>query len=185
MATSVLERTRTGWDFGLGALLIIGGLVILGHVVFATVVSVLFLAWLIIIFGGLGIVGALFRVGKGGFWASALTGGLLLVLGLVMLDNLEAAAVTLTLVAGALFLASGVTKLVAASSQPEYRVALVASGAVSAILGLIVLFNLFTASFVLLGVLLGVEVIGDGISMMLFGRMRFVPIRSGTRMATP
>ncbi|HEX6248295.1 MAG TPA: DUF308 domain-containing protein [Nocardioidaceae bacterium] len=187
MTESVLERSRTGWDIALGALLVVGGLIILGHAVIATTVSVLFLGWMLLLFGIVGLLGSLFRIGKGGFWASALTGGLLTVLGLVFLRNVEAAAVTLTLVAGSLFLVGGITRLVASATQPEFRVALIVSGVVSTALGLIVLFNLFSASFVLLGVLLGVETIMDGIALMLMGRIHAVPSTSvqPPRMATP
>jgi uncharacterized membrane protein HdeD (DUF308 family) len=135
-------------------------------------VSVLFLGWIIVLFGILGLVGAMFRIGRGGFWASAVTGGLLTVLGVFVLRNAEAAAITLTLVAGALFLAGGIIRLVAAGAMPEYRIAMILGGIVSVALGLLVLFNLFTASFVLLGVLIGIEVIADGIAMMLVGRVK-------------
>lgn len=175
MSESLLERSRTGWDVALGALLALGGLVILGHAVLATAVSVLFLGWTLLLFGLVGLLGSLFKIGKGGFWASALTGGLLTVLGIVFLRNPGAAAVTLTLVAGSLFLVGGVTRLVASATQPEYRVALILSGVVSTFLGLTVLFNLFSASFVLLGVLLGVETLMDGIAMMLMGRVHMNP----------
>ncbi len=175
MAESMFVRSRTGWDIAIGALLVIGGLIVLGNAAFATTVSVLFLGWMLLLFGVLGLVGALFRIGKGGFWASALTGGLLTVLGLFFLNNTEVAAVTLTLVAGAIFLTGGIVRLVAAGGQPEYRVALIFSGVVSAALGLIVLFNLFDASFVLLGVLLGVEMMADGVAMMLIGRIHVAP----------
>ena len=178
MSESLLERSRTGWDIALGALLALGGLVILGHAVFATVVSVLFLGWTLLLFGIVGLLGSLFKIGKGGFWASALTGGLLTVLGIVFLRNPGAAAVTLTLVAGSLFLVGGVTRLVASATQPEYRVALILSGIVSTALGLMVLFNLFGASFVLLGVLLGVETLMDGIAMMIMGRVTVTPSAS-------
>ncbi|HLN78186.1 MAG TPA: DUF308 domain-containing protein [Nocardioidaceae bacterium] len=185
MTESMLVRTRTGWDIAIGALLIIGGLIVLGNAAFATTVSVLFLGWMLLLFGVLGLVGALFRIGKGGFWASALTGGLLTVLGLFLLNNTEVAAVTLTLVAGAVFLTGGIVRLVAAGGQPEYRVALIFSGIVSAALGLIVLFNLFDASFVLLGVLLGVEMLADGVAMIAIGRVRVVPeVTAGTHRVT-
>jgi uncharacterized membrane protein HdeD (DUF308 family) len=186
MAESVLERTRTGWDIALGALLVVGGFAILGHAAIATTVSVLFLGWIIVLFGILGLVGSLFRIGRGGFWASAVTGGLLTVLGVFVLRNDEAAAITLTLVAGALFLAGGIIRLVAAGAMPEYRIALILGGIVSVALGLLVLFNLFTASYVLLGVLIGIEVIASGIVMMLIGRVKVVT-ESGAhpqRMAT-
>lgn len=182
MTDSVLERTRTGGDIVLGALLVLGGLVVLGHAALATAVSILFLGWMLLIFGVVGLVGSLFRIGKGGFWASALTGGLLTVLGLVMLRNVGAAAVTLTLVAGALFLAGGITRLVVAAEQPELRGVLIFSGVVSTLLGVLVLFNLFTASFTLLGVLMGVEMLADGIAMMVMGRVRLVP---GAMAGTP
>jgi membrane protein HdeD len=185
MAESVLERSRSGWDIVLGGLLVIGGFIILGHAAFATVVSVLFLGWMLLLFGVVGLVGALFRIGKGGFWSSALTGGLLTVLGVVFLRNVGAAVVTLTLVAGAMFLTGGITRLVAAGGQPEYRLALVLSGLVSAALGLLVLFNLFAASFTLLGVLLGVETLMDGIAMMLVGRVRVVPEATAQRPGVP
>lgn len=181
MSESVLARSRTGWDIAIGALLVIGGLIVLGHAVLATVVSILFLGWMLVLFGVVGLVGSLFRIGKGGFWTSALTGALLTVLGVVMLRNVGAAAVTLTLVAGAIFLTSGIVRLVAAGGLPEYRIGLILSGAVSTVLGLLVLFNLFEASFVLLGVYLGVEMLADGIAMMLVGRVRLVPAYGGTQ----
>lgn len=183
MSVSVLERTRTGWDIALGALLVIGGLVILGHAYWATTVSVLFLGWMFLLFGIVGLIGSLWRIGKGGFWATALTGGLLAVLGAVLLRYPEAGAVTLTLVAGAVFLTGGIVRLVAAGGMPEYRVALIISGVVSAALGLLVLFNLFDASLVLLGVLLGVEMLVDGISMMLMGRVRVVDTTAPSKIA--
>jgi uncharacterized membrane protein HdeD (DUF308 family) len=170
MSETFLERKRTGWDVVVGALLAIGGLVLLGHAAFATTVSVLFIGWMLLAGGIIALVGSFFRIGKGDFWSAALTGGLLAVLGLMMLRNTEAAALTLTLIAGALFLVSGIVRLVVGVETPEYRVPLVFAGVISTALGLIVLFNLVTASYVLLGVLLGVQALVDGITMMLIGR---------------
>jgi uncharacterized membrane protein HdeD (DUF308 family) len=161
---------RTGWDVVLGALLAVGGLVILGDAAIATKVSILFIGWLLLILGVLGLVASLFRIGRGGFWSVALSGGLLTVLGLFLLRHTHAAAVTLTLLAGALFLITGLVRLVVSAQDSEFRVPLLIGGIVSTVLGLIVLFNLFTASYVLLGVLLGIQVLMDGIMLMLVGR---------------
>lgn len=80
----------------------------------------------------------------------------------------------------------GITRLVASATQPEYRVVLILSGVVSTVLGLMVLFNLFSASFVLLGVLLGVETLMDGIAMMLMGQVHVSPASlPGPRVAHP
>ena len=73
MSDSVLARSRTGWDIALGAVLVVGGLIVLGHAVIATTVSVLFVGWMLVLFGVVGLLGSLFRIGKGGFWTSALT----------------------------------------------------------------------------------------------------------------
>jgi uncharacterized membrane protein HdeD (DUF308 family) len=165
-----LQLRRTGWDVVLGALLVLGGLAILGDAAFATKVSVMFIGWVLLVVGLLGLVAAVFRIGKGGFWSVALSGGVLTVLGLFFLRNTHAAALTLTLIAGTIFLASGIVRLVASAADPEYRVPLLLGGVVSTILGLIVLFNLFDASYVLVGVLLGIQVLVDGLSMILVGR---------------
>ncbi len=170
MSSTQFQMRRTGWDVVLGGLLVIGGLVILGDAALATTVSIMFVGWVLLIVGLLGLVASLFRIGKGGFWSAALSGGVLTVLGLFFLRNTHAAAVTLTLLAGTIFLVSGVVRLVASAADPDYRVPLVVSGAISTILGLIVLFNLFTASYVLLGILLGIQVLVDGVMMMLVGR---------------
>lgn len=167
-----MEVRRTGWDIALGALLLIGGLIILGHAAFATAVSVLFLGWVLLFTGLVGFVGAFFRIGKGGFWSAALGGALMAVLGIVFLRNPGLAALTLTLVAGTLFLATGVVRIVAAFSEPAYRWVLLTGGVIAAALGLIILFNLFTATFTLLGILLGVQVLVEGLMMMLVGRVR-------------
>jgi uncharacterized membrane protein HdeD (DUF308 family) len=168
----VVERRRSGWDVVLGVLLLIAGGVILAHVVLATAVSVLFLGWLALAAGGVALVSALFQIGRGGFWATALSGGLLLVLGLMLLANPGLAALTLTLIAGSLFLVGGIVRLVMAFDRGVPRAALILGGVVGVILGLIVLLNLFEATFTLLGVLLGVEALVDGIMLLLFGRLR-------------
>jgi uncharacterized membrane protein HdeD (DUF308 family) len=170
MSMPQLQRRRTGWDVVLGAILVIGGLVILGDAAVATKVSVMFIGWLLLILGLLGLIAAVLQIGKAGFWSMALSGGLLTVLGLFFLRNTEAAAVTLTLIAGVTFLASGVMRLMMSGQDAAYRIPLLVGGIVSTGLGLIVLFNLFDASYVLVGVLLGIQVLVDGVVMVLVGR---------------
>ena len=170
MSMPQLQRRRTGWDVVLGVLLLIGGLVIVGDAAVATKVSIMFIGWLLLILGVLGLVAAIFQIGKRGFWSMALAGGLLTVLGLFFVRNTHAAAVTLTLIAGVTFLASGLMRLMMSGQDPAYRVPLVVGGIISTGLGLVVLFNLFDASYVLVGFLLGIQVVVDGLVMVLVGR---------------
>lgn len=172
MSSLVLEQRRTWWDVVLGLILVVAGFVVLGNTIVATALSVLFLGWTVLLVGIVMLVGSLFRIGKGGFWSTALGGGLLLALGLVMLRNPEITALTITVVAGAMFFATGLTRVVLAFQETEYRWVLVISGLISMALGGMVLFNIVAATFALLGVLLGVQAIVEGVTIIALGRLR-------------
>jgi uncharacterized membrane protein HdeD (DUF308 family) len=166
-----IERRRSGIDLALGALMFVGGLVLLGYTTWVTKLSVVYVGWMLLAFGLIGLAGAVRRIGRSGFWSTALGGALLTALGLVFLRNSELGAVTLTLLAGVVFLVGGLVRLVAAGQETESRLPLLVVGAVSAALGLVVIFNLFTASLSLLGLLLALETMSEGLVMMMFGRL--------------
>jgi membrane protein HdeD len=174
MSGLTITRQRSGWSFALGALLVLIGLVVLGNAVVATTVSVVFLGWMLLLAGIAGLVAAVVNIGSAGMWSAAIGGGVCLVVGLMCLRHTDAATVTLTLIMGALFLLSGVVRLVAAGASTEYRWPLLFGGAVSAVLGLAVLLNLFDASRALLGVMLGIQTVVEGLSMILVGRVTVV-----------
>jgi uncharacterized membrane protein HdeD (DUF308 family) len=173
----VLERRHGTIDIVLGALLFLSGLVLLAHTAWATVVSVLFVGWMLLISGIIGLAAAIWRIGRNGFWSNALGGALLAALGLVLLRNVTLGAVTLTLTAGVVFLTGGLARLLAAGQEPESRVPLLLGGVVSTALGLLVIFNLFTASLTLLGLLVAIEMLSEGIVMMMFGRPRLAALQ--------
>ncbi|MEZ5093073.1 HdeD family acid-resistance protein [Nocardioides sp.] len=168
--SDVQPASKSLGDWILGGLLVVVGLVLLGNATFATAVSVLFIAWMTFISGVVTLVFSLVRVGTDGSWTGVLGGGLMTALGLVMLRNSAAVAFTLTLVAGTMFFMVGVARLAVAGQVPELRVPLIISGGVSLVLGLIVLFNVFTFTPTLLGVLLGIQVLVEGLSILVMGR---------------
>ena len=170
--TTAMERRRTGWDIGLGILLLLAGLFVLGNAVLATIVSVVFLGWIAIGSGVVSLVGAFVRRASGVSWSAALGGAVLIVLGVVIVRDPLAGAAALTLLAGALFLAVGVTRLFAAAQVPEARTLLIVSGLLSIALGLIVLFNLSVAVPSLLGLLLGIQIVVEGATLLIAGRLR-------------
>lgn len=172
MTGSTLARRRTGWDVLLGILLILGGLVVLGNVALATAVSILIIGWTALISGLVLFVGAFFRIKTGGFWSAALGGAVLAVLGVFLLRNPVAGAASLTLLAGSLFAVAGITRLFASAQHPEGRAILIISGVISLLLGLWVLFNLSAATLTLIGILLGVQILVEGITLLLAGRVR-------------
>ena len=170
--TTTLERQRTGVDIAVGILLLIAGVILLGNVVFATVVSVLLLGWTALISGAVMVVGTLFRIRSGASWTVALGGVVLAVLGLFILRNPAIGALTLTLLGGAMFLTTGLVRVFGASVVPEARLPLVLSGLISAGLGVWVLLNLTTATLTLLGTLLALQTLLEGITVITVGRVR-------------
>ena len=163
---------RTAWDVILGAVIIVGGIILLGNVVLATAVSVLLLGWIALLSGLILVVGSLFKIKSGGFWSAALGGAILVVLGVFMLRNPLIGAVSLTLMAGSMFLASGLTRVITASQAKQGRWLLVLSGVISIGLGLWVLFNIGAATLTLLGTLVGIQTLLEGITLVLVGRLR-------------
>jgi uncharacterized membrane protein HdeD (DUF308 family) len=175
MAT-VVERRRTGWDIALGILLLVAGLLVLGNAVVATILSVLFLGWIAIGSGVVTLVGAFVRRETGVSWSAALGGAVLIVLGVIIVRDPLAGAAALTLLAAALFLVVGVTRLFAGAQVPQARSLLIVSGILSIILGLVVLFNLTIAVPSLLGLLLGIQIVIEGVTLLVAGRVRPGPV---------
>jgi uncharacterized membrane protein HdeD (DUF308 family) len=167
-----LARRRTAWDVGLGLLLVGMGALILGDVAIASVVSVLFVGWTLLIGGAVAIVVALFRIGRGGFWTGLLDGALSLVLGLVFVRNPGVTLLALSLVAGALLIANGVVRIGLTFREREQRFVLLLSGVLSVALGLMILNRWPESALWLLGTLLGVQVVVDGVLLLLLGRLR-------------
>lgn len=170
--TTTTERRRTGVDIAVGVLMLVAGIVLLGNVVVATVVSVLLLGWTALLAGLVLVVGTLLRMRSGASWTVALGGVVLAVLGLFILRNTAVGAVTLTLLGGSMFLATGLVRVFGAAVVPEARGLLVVSGLISAGLGLWVLADLGTASLTLLGTLLAVQTLLEGVTLIAVGRLR-------------
>jgi membrane protein HdeD len=170
----VVQRRRTGWDVLVGVLLILAGSFVLGDVAIATAISVLLLGW-VAFFSGIGmLVGALVRIRSGGSWSAALGGGVLAVLGLFILRNPVVGALALTLLAGSLFLATGIIRIFMSGHFGPDRWIVVISGLVSVGLGVFVLLNPIRATLTLLGVLMGVQILIEGTTLLVAGRVRIV-----------
>jgi uncharacterized membrane protein HdeD (DUF308 family) len=169
-----LERKRTGWDIALGLLSAVLGIVVLGNVAIASAVSILFLGWLALIGGVVIFVAALIQRGSGMWWG-VVGGALLAVLGFGFVRNPSVGLLTLTLLAGSMFLVGGIFRLFVAFQPGSPRGLLIFSGIVTIVLGLMVLFQFPYSAVWFLGVMLGVQLIVDGLTMAIAGRIRVVP----------
>ena len=183
-----LERRRTGWDIALGALSVIAGLIALAHVAIASVVSVLVLGWIAMLGGIVLAVGAIAAwEDHHRRWDLAL-GALVFLLGLSFVRNPGVGLLTLTLLAGALLSVGGVLRLVSAFQPGAPRGLSILSGVVTLVLGLM-LFNQWPVSALwFLGTIVGVELILDGITTGISGRLLPViddPVRPTAAEPTP
>jgi membrane protein HdeD len=168
----VFERRRTGWDIVLGLLSVVAGVVALGHVAIVGVVSVLFLGWVLLLGGLVLVVAAVVLWKEANHRWNLAAGALFLLIGFSFVRNPGIGLLTLTLVAGSLLLVGGVVRIVAAFQPAAPRAILLLNGGVTLLLGLMVLNRWPVSALWFLGTILGIQLILDGVTTALVGRVR-------------
>lgn len=157
-------RTWT-WMAVLAVLCIVGGFMALLNPFGATILAVVLAGWIFLMQGAIQVVHA-FRVRDwpGFMWSLGL-GVLSLIVGIVLVADPLAGSVSLTLLVAVLFLLTGVAKIMfALSLKPASGwVWVLVSGLVSAALGVMILAGLPTSAATILGLLLGIELVSNGV----------------------
>lgn len=160
----------------LGIVLLIAGVIVLGDVVLASVVSAIFIGWTIVIAGILEIVHAFSTRGWKGFLLDLLIGILYIAGGWMLLSNPVATSVTLTLVIGVIWIVSGLFRMALASAiWREGGPALLLSGILAVLAGAIILAKWPASGLWVLGLLLGIDLVVHGIAWIGFA----FAVRSG------
>jgi uncharacterized membrane protein HdeD (DUF308 family) len=166
------ELQEAGRHWGLlmsvGILLIVSGCVAIASPVIASGASVLLLALLMVVGGLAAIIGGISHRSNGGMAFYVLTGLLAIVVGWWMFKNPVEGLVGLTLMIGVWLLVSGIFRIVAAFTSDHGRGWLIFGGAISALLGAMLVFNLYTAVW-FLGLAVGIEMIFLGWSWLAVG----------------
>ena len=157
-------RAKWGWIVALGVVYLIAGFIALGSVAMATVASV-FIVGVMMIIAGVAEMFSAFQIKSWGkFLLWVLLGLLYVVAGFVTFQNPLLAAVLLTLVLGASLVASGIMRIILAFSMkreaPWIWVAL--SGAITVLLGVLILARWPVSSLYILGLFLGIDLIMAG-----------------------
>ncbi|OJH37579.1 HdeD family acid-resistance protein [Cystobacter ferrugineus] len=156
-----------GGPFVMGLLLSLLGVVALGAVVATSVASVIFFGSMLVVAGIFEIIHA-FRVRKTGPFLMFLLGGILsIVVGAMVLARPGAGLMAMTLLLAGYFFASGlfrgITSLVDRYAGWGWDFAY---GLVSVVLGIIISAQMPTSSLWALGIVVGVEILVRGISIM-------------------
>jgi uncharacterized membrane protein HdeD (DUF308 family) len=158
-------RAKWGWVVALGVVYLIAGFIALGSVVMATVASVLVVGVMMII-AGIAEVTSAFRVKSWGrFLLWSLLGVLYIVAGFVTFENPLLAAALLTLMLGALLVASGAVRIILAFSMKQETpwLLVLLSAVITLLLGLLILAHWPVSSLYILGVFLGIDLVMAGV----------------------
>ena len=159
-------RAKWGWIVALGVVYLVAGVIALGSVVMATVVSVFVVGIMMLVAGVFEVIHA-FQIKSWGrflFWLAL--GILYIIAGFVAWDNPLLTAVWLTLILGAALVASGVMRIFLAFNMQHGSpwMWVVVSGVITLLLGLIILVHWPVSSLYVLGIFLGVDLVFAGAS---------------------
>lgn len=168
MPTQVAEqklKTSWGWMAVFAVISLVGGVLALINPFAATLAATLMAGWVFAILGVLQLVQSFQVQGWGGFLWSLLFAVLTLLVGISLIFNPLAGMVSLTLLVALLFLVTGVVKVMYAFSlRPVAGWGWVlASGVLSLVLGVMILGNFPWSAVSVLGILLGVELVSNGV----------------------
>ncbi|MHB0772796.1 HdeD family acid-resistance protein [Bradyrhizobium sp. 5.13L] len=157
-------HAKWGWIVALGVVYLIAGFVALGSVAMATIASVVVVGAMMIVAGLAEIIGAFQLKSWGKFLIWALLGVLYVIAGFVTFQNPLLAAVLLTLFLGASLIASGAIRLFLAFNMKRETpwVWVAVSGAITLLLGLLIVARWPVNSVYILGLFLGIDLIMAG-----------------------
>jgi uncharacterized membrane protein HdeD (DUF308 family) len=149
--------------------------------------SVLFVGWFFLISGTVGVVHAIIRKGWSGFWLDLVSGVITALAGLFIVLHPLAGASVLTIIIGLLFLVGGIFRLGAGvAMRNPYAGWFLLQGVVSAVLGILILAEWPNSLVWVIGTLVGIDLLIDGIRLISFGlAARHLPEIGGDDERTP
>ena len=156
-------RSKWGWFVGLGIALILVGSIAVGAGYLTTLVTMIFLGWMLIFTGVIEAISAFYMRGWGGFFLHLLGATLDLVLGYLFLAHPAQGAAVLTVFLACFFFVGGAFRIVTALSTqfPGWGWSLL-SGAINVVLGVLLLNQWPASGLWFIGFCVGLELIFRG-----------------------
>ena len=160
-----------GWSLALGILLVIAGAVALIFPLLAAVTATLYVGWFALVAGIIAIVVAIRTRSEPHVGWRLAVGVLYIVLGFLLIANPIAGAASLALLVGVLMAASGVVEIMLAfRHRPRSGWGwLLANGILSIVLAVLIVIGWPLGSLVLIGYLVGFQIITCGIARLGLG----------------
>lgn len=157
-----------------GVISVLAGIFALANPLAATLTAEMLAGWGFLIVGVLQVVFAFRDIGWGARIWAILIGLAFALTGISLLGNPLAGIISLTVLVAIMFLIVGVAKIILSFSLPRGAGfwLMIASGALSVVLAVMIFSNFPQSAAVILGVLLAIELISNGVAMITLGSMR-------------
>ena len=163
-------KHRWGWFVALGLLAMAFGAVALVLDVHATITTVYIIAVFMIVAGGTEIMIGVGSRTWGRFFLMVLAGVLYIVGGSFALAQPIKAAIVLTLMLGAALLTAGLVRIYIGTHMHSHaRTLVIVGGAVTSLVGLLIVLGWPNNSYAILGTLLGIDLLFTGVMWVGFG----------------
>jgi uncharacterized membrane protein HdeD (DUF308 family) len=164
-------RAKSGWIIALGIVYVIAGLVALGSLMLATVATVFLVGVMMLIAGVAEVINAFQVKTWGKFLLWLLLGLLYVVAGFVTFENPLLAAAVLTFILGCVLVASGAMRIILAFSVKQGMpwIWILVSGAITLLLGVVILAHWPVSSLIVLGLFLGIDLVLAGAGWIALG----------------
>jgi uncharacterized membrane protein HdeD (DUF308 family) len=173
--TAALSTPPTWVRVLLGIVLILAGLLVLGDVALATLISTILIGAAAVVAGGFEIIHAFWTKGWGGFLWQLLLGALYVAAGIVLLSQPVSGALILTYALGLLLVISGVVRIMLSIGQRESGGwIMLLSGIVGVLAGLVILTGFPMTGLWVLGLVLGIDLIMHGVAWFAYA---WLPVR--------
>jgi uncharacterized membrane protein HdeD (DUF308 family) len=158
----------------LGIVSLVAGVFALLNPFPASLAAVQLAAWAFLIIGAIQIFEAFRAESWGGKLWTLLLGVVAVVIGINLLGKPLAGLITLTWVLGVMFAVSGLFKFIVGwrIHKTEFKFAVLLSGVASLVVGWMIISNFPESAAISLGILLGIELISNGVSAVALGLSR-------------
>jgi len=159
-----------GWLAFLGVISVIGGILALINPFAATLTAAMLAAWTFLIFGILSLVQTFRSSGRGAlFLWNLLISVLMIALGISLIFRPLEGVISLTVLVAIMFIVLGIAKLLYAFGMRPLQGWgwVLLSGGISLVLGIMILADLPMSATSILGILLAIELLSNGVFMLL------------------